>query len=93
MLGDLTIFAKSKGEIGDIRLAIDLDGKIGIDSDVPEGQEAECIRLLNDLQTKVGNVVDFQITDWGRAAGGVEYYPEQNVEKQKTQVKEKEKQR
>lgn len=67
MLGNLTIFAKAKGETGDLRLAVDLDGKIGIDSDVPEGQESACHQMLTDLQAKVGDVVDFNITDWGRA--------------------------
>ena len=67
MLGNLTIFAKAKGETGDMRLSVDLEGNIGIDSDVPEGQESACHQMLTDLQTKVGDVVDFKITDWGRA--------------------------
>lgn len=67
MLGNLTIFAKAKGETGDLRLSVDLEGKIGIDLDEPEGQESACHQMLTDLQTKVGNVVDFSITDWGRA--------------------------
>ncbi|MDR1384594.1 MAG: hypothetical protein LBJ67_12240 [Planctomycetaceae bacterium] len=92
MLGNLTIFAKSKGETGDIRLAIDLDGKIEIDSDVPEGKENECHRLLTDLQGKIGEVVDFQITDWGRAKN---YQPEAGggMSKLKSQQPQKIKQR
>ncbi|MDR0520952.1 MAG: hypothetical protein LBH00_03755 [Planctomycetaceae bacterium] len=68
MLGNITIFAKSKGESGDMRLAIGMDGKVNIDVDnIPEGQETECHQRLLDLQTKVSDVVDFDITDWGRA--------------------------
>ncbi|MDR1491974.1 MAG: hypothetical protein LBT05_04550 [Planctomycetaceae bacterium] len=72
ILGNLTIFAKSKGETGDMRLVIDLDGKIDLDTDVPEGKESECHRLLTNLQEKVGDIVDFKMTDWGRAA---DYHP------------------
>lgn len=84
MLGNLTIFAQAKGETGDLRLSLDLDGKIGIDSDVPEGQENACHQILTDLQDKVGDVVDFNITDWGRAkdykppaAGGIKIQVQQ----------------
>ncbi|MDR0869572.1 MAG: hypothetical protein LBN39_02140 [Planctomycetaceae bacterium] len=68
MLGNICIFAKSKGETGDMRLAIGMDGKVNIDVDnIPEGQETECHQRLLDLQSKVSDVVDFDITDWGRA--------------------------
>ncbi|MDR2117897.1 MAG: hypothetical protein LBP87_16100 [Planctomycetaceae bacterium] len=68
MLGNITIFAKSKGESGDMRLAIDLDGKVNIDvADIPEGNETECHNALINLQSKVADVIDLQITDWGRA--------------------------
>ncbi|MDR0609484.1 MAG: hypothetical protein LBG58_05195, partial [Planctomycetaceae bacterium] len=68
MLGNITIFAKSKGESGDIRLAIDLDGKVNLDvAEIAEGNESECYNAITNLQSKVADVVDFQMTDWGRA--------------------------
>ncbi|MDR1478267.1 MAG: hypothetical protein LBJ00_04930 [Planctomycetaceae bacterium] len=69
MLGNITIFAKSKGETGDMRLAIDMDGKVNLEvENIPEGQESECHQKLTDLQTKVSSTVDLEITDWGRAS-------------------------
>jgi hypothetical protein len=69
MLGNITLFAKSKGETGDMRLSIDLDGKVNLEvENIPEGQEAECHGRLTDLQAKVADTVDFEITDWGRAS-------------------------
>jgi hypothetical protein len=69
MLGNITIFAKSKGETGDMRLAIDMDGKVNLEvEDIPEGQESECHQKLTDLQTKVASTIDLEITDWGRAS-------------------------
>ncbi|MDR1485459.1 MAG: hypothetical protein LBT09_11630 [Planctomycetaceae bacterium] len=68
MFGSLTIFAKSKGETGDMRLAIDLDGKMNLDvAEIPEGSETECHNAITNLQSKIKEVVDFKITDWGRA--------------------------
>lgn len=68
LLGNITIFAKSKGESGDMRLAIDLDGKVNLDvANIPDGKESECHSRLSTLQSKVADVVDFEITDWGRA--------------------------
>ena len=92
LLGNLTIFAKSKGETGDMRLVIGLDGKLDLDTDVPEGKEGECHRLLTDLQTKVSDVVDFSIIDWGRAKN---YRPEERggIPKQTVRVQEQVKQR
>jgi hypothetical protein len=92
MLGNLTIFAKSKGETGDMRMVIGLDGKLELDADVPEGKESECHRMLTDLQTKVGETVDFNITDWGRAKN---YRPEERggIAKQQVRVHEQIKQR
>ena len=92
MLGNLTIFAKSKGETGDMRLAVDMDGKIVLDADVPEGKEGECHQMLTDLQTKVGDVLDFNITDWGRAKN---YKPDAKggIPKQRVHVQEQVKQR
>jgi hypothetical protein len=90
MLGNLTIFAKSKGKTGDMRLAVDLDGKVALDADVPEGHEGECIQMLEDLQTKVDDVIDFKITDWGTATG---YKPRGGMPEQKDITREKEKQR
>lgn len=92
LLGNLTIFAKSKGETGDMRMVIGLDGKLDIDSDVPEGKENECHQLLTDLQAKVGETVDFNITDWGRAKN---YRPEEKggIPKQQVRVQEQVKQR
>lgn len=93
MLGNITIFAKSKGDAGDMRLAIDLDGTVNLEvTDIPEGKESECHQRLTDLQSKVSDVVDFAITDWGRAkhvkpqSGGTPI-------KQRVQQQEKVKQR
>jgi hypothetical protein len=69
-LGNITIFAKSKGETGDMRLAIDLNGKVNLEvADIPEGKEAECHNAITNLQSKVADIADLQITDWGRAKG------------------------
>ncbi|MDR3232598.1 MAG: hypothetical protein LBT46_02840 [Planctomycetaceae bacterium] len=84
MLGSVTIFAKSKGESGDMRLAINLDGKVNLDiADIPEGKETECHHRIADLQSKVADTIDLQITDWGQAknvknAGGLP--PRQRVQ-------------
>jgi len=92
LLGNLTIFAKSKGETGDMRMVIGLDGKLDLDSDVPEGKEGECHRLLTDLQAKVGETIDFNITDWGRAKN---YRPEEKggIARQTVRVQEQVKRR
>jgi hypothetical protein len=93
MLGNITIFAKSKGESGDMRLAIDLDGKVNLDvAEIPEGKETECHNAITNLQSKVKEVVDFQITDWGRAKN-VGDVGAGRLPKQKVQMHEQVKQR
>ncbi|GHT44703.1 hypothetical protein FACS189454_02810 [Planctomycetales bacterium] len=93
MLGNITLFAKSKGESGDMRLSIDLDGKINLEvENIPEGQEAECHGRLTDLQTKVADTVDFEMTDWGRAKN-IQAATKGCVPKQRVREQEKMKQR
>lgn len=66
---DLTIFAKAPGERGDMRMNIDLDGKVKLEVEgIAEGEETVCHRLIQDLQQGVAGEIDFQMTDWGRAA-------------------------
>jgi hypothetical protein len=93
MLGNITIFAKSKDKTGDMRLAIDLSGKVNLEvADIPEGGEAECHNAITNLQSKVADFANLQITDWGRAKN---YRPEENsgIPKQKVRVQEQVKQR
>ena len=93
MLGNITIFAKSKGNIGDMRLAIDLNGKVDLEvADIPEGKEAECHSAITNLQSKITDIADLQITDWGRAKN---YRPEERggIAKQKVRAQEQVKQR
>jgi hypothetical protein len=93
MLGNITLFAKSKGETGDMRLSIDLDGKVNLEvENIPEGQEAECHGRLTDLQAKVADTVDFEITDWGRAKN-VQPATKRGIPKQRVQEQETVKQR
>ena len=67
---DLTIFAKAPGVRGDMRMNIDLDGKVRLEVEgIAEGEEAACHQLVTDLQKGVGDEIDFVMTDWGRAAG------------------------
>ncbi|MDR2761166.1 MAG: hypothetical protein LBB88_01040 [Planctomycetaceae bacterium] len=67
-LGDLAIFAKAKGESGDMKLQINLDGNVKIDvANIPDGKESECRQTLADLQMKIQDTTDFKITNWGRA--------------------------
>ncbi|MDR2170804.1 MAG: hypothetical protein LBP59_11730 [Planctomycetaceae bacterium] len=89
-LGDIAIFAKSKGETGDMRLKIELDGSVKIDvEDIPNGNESECRQIITDLQTKIKNVTDLQITNWGRAENT---QPTSEL-KNKTKINENEKTR
>jgi hypothetical protein len=48
--------------------------------------------MLTDLQTKVGDVLDFNITDWGRAK---DYKPDAKggIPKQRVQMQDQVKQR
>ena len=63
---DLTIFAKAPGNRGDMRMNIDLEGKVKLDVEgIMEGEGAVCVKLLQDLQNGVAGEMDFQITDWG----------------------------
>jgi hypothetical protein len=92
MLGNITIFAKSKGEIGDIRLEIDLNGKIDLNVEgIPEGKEAECHGAIANLQSKVAHIAKLKITDWGRAKN---HQPEERggIPKQKAQERIKQQQ-
>lgn len=67
-LGNITIFAKSKGVTGDMRLAIDLNGNVDLEvANIPEGKEAECHNAITNLQSMVADVADLHIDDWGRA--------------------------
>ncbi len=67
---DLTIFAKAPGTRGDMRMNIDLEGKVKLEVEgIAEGEESVCHKLISDLQAGVGNEIDFTMTDWGRAAG------------------------
>ena len=61
MLGNLTIFAKSRGEVGDMWLAVDLDGNVKMNHDYPEENEGDCHRTLTDLQSHVSDVIDLRI--------------------------------
>ncbi|MDR0335975.1 MAG: hypothetical protein LBI18_02690 [Planctomycetaceae bacterium] len=93
MFGNITIFAKSKGETGDMRLAIDLDGKVNLDvANIPEGSETECHNAITNLQSKIKEVVDLNITDWGRAKDA-NNYGTGNLPKQKIKTQEHIKQR
>lgn len=66
---DLTVFAKSPGKKGDMRLNIDLVGNVKLEVEgIADGEEAVCHQLIQDLQKGVGNEIDFQMTDWGRAS-------------------------
>jgi CBS-domain-containing membrane protein len=86
MFGNITIFAKSKGESGDMRLAIDLEGGMKLDVvGIPEGKESECHNAITNLQSKIKEVVDFDITDWGRAKN-VKNTSTGNLPKQKIQI-------
>jgi hypothetical protein len=85
MLGNITIFAKSKGKTGDMRLAVNLDGKIDLEVEgISEGQESECHGAITQLQSRVAGVANLQITDWGRAKN---VKPDQQVGRARQQVK------
>ena len=65
---DLTIFAKAPGNRGDMRMNIDLEGKVKLEVEkIAEGEEGVCVQLIQDLQRGVAGQMDFQMTDWGRA--------------------------
>ena len=66
---DLTIFAKAPGVRGDMRMNIDLNGKVKLEVEgIAEGEETACHKLITDLQKSMSEEIDFQMTDWGRAA-------------------------
>ncbi|GHT18814.1 hypothetical protein FACS1894189_7120 [Planctomycetales bacterium] len=93
MLGNITIFAKSKGKTGDMRLAVDLDGKVDLEvDDIPEGQESECHKAITKLQERVADVANLKITDWGRAKN-VKNEPQGGKPRQQVKVQEQIKQR
>ena len=67
---DLTIFAKAPGVRGDMRMNIDLEGKVKLEVEgIAEGEETACHKLITDLQQSMNEEIDFKMTDWGRAAG------------------------
>jgi len=89
-LSNLTIFAKSPGKLGDMRMQINLDGHVDLAlEEVPEGQESECVNILDGLRDRLTGEVDFQMTNWGRAEGNsgkareVERQQVQQIEKQR----------
>ena len=66
---DLAIFAKAPGDRGDMRMSIDLAGKVDLEvENIAEGEEGVCVELIQNLQKGVGNEMDFQMTDWGRGS-------------------------
>lgn len=68
-LSDLTVFAKTPGTQGDMRMNINLDGKVNLEVEgIAEGEEAVCHQLIQNLQEGLAGEIDFQMTDWGRAA-------------------------
>ncbi|MBP7936375.1 MAG: hypothetical protein KA354_17180 [Phycisphaerae bacterium] len=96
-LSDLSVFAKHPGDVGDMAMHIHLDGHVALEvRDIPEGKEALCHEQLVGLQGRLAKEVDFEITDWGRAAsvalggkpedGGVRF---QKAEGQREQRKER----
>ena len=68
-LSDLTIYANHPGRVGDMQMRIGLDGHVDLNvQDIPEGQEVLCHQQLLQLQERLGQDVEFKITNWGRAA-------------------------
>lgn len=91
-LSNLTIFAKSPGKRGDMRMHINLDGHVDLAlEEVPEGQESECVNILNGLRDRLAGEVDFQMTNWGRADGDAGKARE--VQQQRVQQVEKQRER
>lgn len=67
---DLTIFAKAPGVRGDMRMNINLEGKVKLEVEgIAEGEETACHKLITDLQSSMNEEIDFEMTDWGRATG------------------------
>jgi hypothetical protein len=85
-LGNITIFAKSKGEIGDMRLVIGLDGKLDLHPDIPEGKEAECHNAITSLQSRVAHIAKLTLTELG-ILDGYEPIETESIAKQKIQEK------
>lgn len=68
-LWDVEIHANTASGVGNMQLKIDLDGNVDILVDnVPEGKEQECHNRMIELQKNMATIVNFNITDWGRAA-------------------------
>ena len=66
---DLAIFAKAPGDRGDMRMNINLEGKVNLEvENIAEGEEGVCVELIQNLQKGVGDEIDFQMTDWGRGS-------------------------
>jgi hypothetical protein len=92
-LSDLTIFAQAPGKLGDMRMKIDLGGKVKLELDkIPEGKESECVNILNGLRDRLEGEVNFQMTDWGRAEGNAGKAKEVTIEQVKVQEKQRERQ-
>jgi hypothetical protein len=97
-LSDLTIYANHPGRNGDMQMRIGLNGHVDLEvKDIPEGHEALCHQQLLQLQDRLGQDVDFKITNWGRAAEVARGAPPQEtaavtppvLEQQREQVKER----
>ena len=90
---DLTIFAKAPGTQGDMRMNIDLSGKVQLEVEgIGEGEEGVCHQLIENQQQGVGGEIDFTMTDWGRAAG-VAADRKVALARQQEQVKERQRER
>lgn len=86
-LSDLVIFAKSPGNTGDMRMKVNLDSHVDLEvENIPAGQEGNCVAIINDLQGRLSDEVDFRMTDWGRAT----HHEESSaVVQEKTKVKDR----
>lgn len=96
-LSDLSVFAKHPGDVGDMAMSIHLDGHVALEvKDIPQGKEILCHEQLLGLQNRLGREIDFEITDWGRAAsvaaGGAQEDPRLGL-KQPAQQRERHKER
>jgi hypothetical protein len=90
-LSNLVIFAKAPGSKGDMRMSVDLDGHVGLEvQNIPEGEETLCHSLITNLQSGLAGEVDFQMTDWGRAANLRDARIQVPTGQQKTQEKVRE---
>lgn len=79
-LSDLTIYAQNPASTGDMRLKIDLDGKLGLEvfrhdkngneEEVTNQDAHNCHNSVNRLGEALKEAgFDFEITNWGKAEG------------------------